>query len=393
MLRRSEIAGDLSVQLIEGEAELAALGSECERLASASRPRLPFATSNWLTLWWRYFREDRWLVRDRLFVHALRDAQGTLVALAPLMLTERPAAGPLRARCITFLGVDKNITELRGLICAPEHEGAAARALLEHLTKQSDAWDWFAWDGVRQGGEAHELLSGVSNFRWRREVADYVLTLPDSWDAFRATRSRNVKESLRKCYNSLIRDGHVLGFRVVSEADELPQALEGFFRLHTLRSRATDLADHADYFSQESARQLLRGLAATPERAPALRVFELRIAGQLVASRLGFLLGDELYLYFSGFDPAWARYSVMTTTVAEAIKWAIERKLRVVNLSAGTDVSKTRWGPTVVTTCCGILVSTHPRARLKWELAAGLNRRSRALTWFSPLFDFVRRRT
>jgi CelD/BcsL family acetyltransferase involved in cellulose biosynthesis len=393
MPQRSEIAGRLSVQLIESAAELATLGGECERLASASRPRLPFATSDWLRLWWQHFSEIRWLVRDRLFVHALRDEQGTLVALAPLMLTERPAAGPLRVRCITFLGVDKNITELRGLICAPEHEGPAARALLEHLNEHRDTWDWFAWDGVLQGGEAHQLLSEVSNFSWRRETADYVLELPQTWEQFRATRSRNVKESLRKCYNSLARDGHVFSFSVVSDATQLPAALEGFFRLHTLRSRATNLADHADYFTHEAPRGLLRALAATPERAPALRVFELRIGGQLVASRLGFLLGDELYLYFSGFDPAWARYSVMTTTVAETIKWAIERKLRIVNLSAGTDVSKTRWSPLVVTTCSGVLVSANARARFKWELVAGLNVRTRKLGWLSPMLEFARRRS
>jgi CelD/BcsL family acetyltransferase involved in cellulose biosynthesis len=36
----------------------------------------------------------------------------------------------------------------------------------------------------------------------------------------------------------------------------------------------------------------------------------------------------------------------MTTLVVEAIKWAIHKGLRTVNLSTGTDVSKLRWGPT-----------------------------------------------
>jgi hypothetical protein len=35
---------------------------------------------------------------------------------------------------------------------------------------------------------------------------------------------------------------------------------------------------------------------------------------------------------------------VMTTTVAEAIQYAIAEKLSTVSLSAGTDISKTRWG-------------------------------------------------
>jgi CelD/BcsL family acetyltransferase involved in cellulose biosynthesis len=36
----------------------------------------------------------------------------------------------------------------------------------------------------------------------------------------------------------------------------------------------------------------------------------------------------------------------MTTTVAEAIKHAIDKGLKTVNLSAGNDVSKTCWSPT-----------------------------------------------
>lgn len=64
-----------------------------------------------------------------------------------------------------------------------------------------------------------------------------------------------------------------------------------------------------------------------------------------MASRVGFALGHVLYLYFSGYDPTWSRYSVMTTTVAEAIRYAFEEGFKVVHLSAGTDESKLRWRP------------------------------------------------
>jgi hypothetical protein len=46
----------------------------------------------------------------------------------------------------------------------------------------------------------------------------------------------------------------------------------------------------------------------------AVRLFQLRIGAEIVASRIGFAVGDSIYLYYSGFDPAWGRYSVMTTT-------------------------------------------------------------------------------
>jgi CelD/BcsL family acetyltransferase involved in cellulose biosynthesis len=72
------------------------------------------------------------------------------------------------------------------------------------------------------------------------------------------------------------------------------------------------------------------------------------VEGQVVASRIGFALNDSLYLYFSGYHPRMSKYSVMTTCTAEAIKWAIQKGFKTINLSPGRDQSKLRWRPTEV---------------------------------------------
>jgi hypothetical protein len=64
-----------------------------------------------------------------------------------------------------------------------------------------------------------------------------------------------------------------------------------------------------------------------------------------VSSRLGFVVGNVLYLHYSGFDPAWARYSVMNTTTAEALKYSITNGIKTVNLSLHRERSKLRWRP------------------------------------------------
>ena len=152
----------LSVQLIDGPDALRTLAPDSDRLAFSMRPRVPFATNAWLSEWWSHFREARVLLKDRFFVHALRDQNGTLVALAPLVLTERPGAGPVRIRVVSFFGRDKNITELCGMICAPENEMAATRALLSHFAQRADEWDWFLWSGVHKQGEAYAALDRKS---------------------------------------------------------------------------------------------------------------------------------------------------------------------------------------------------------------------------------------
>ncbi|MEP7051391.1 MAG: GNAT family N-acetyltransferase [Pseudomonadota bacterium] len=381
----------LSVQRLTSPEALRSLADECTRLAAQMRPRLPFATPDWLTLWWRHYRENRLFVRDEFYVHAVRNEHGALVALAPLLVTERPAHGPLRCRNIAFFGADKNVTELRGLVCAPEDEAAATAALLTRLFEHSHEWDWLVWDGVRKGSEAHAALSKHPNFEWRRENTDYVLPLPGSWDDFRASRSRNIKESLRKCYNSLKRAGHHFQFRVVERPSELPAALNQFFALHQRRASASQLVRHQDVFATPHSRKFLLDLAARSGATTELRVFQLQIAGNVVASRVGFLMGDELYLYFSGYEPDWGDFSVMTTTVAESIKWAIEHQVRLVNLSPGTDVSKTRWGATPITTCDGVLLSNTKRGKVAFDLLSEVHRRSRQGTFLARLLSVAKR--
>ncbi len=380
------------VERLDGPQALHAIAAECDRIAARMQPRLPFATSDWLSLWWQHYREQRVLVRDRFFVHTVRDERGVLIALAPLMLTERPGSGPFRSRGVTFFGGDKNVTELRGLVCAPEHEGEAVRALLAHLWARGEDWDWLVWNGVRRGAEGHAVLEAAQNFEWLRETTDYVLPLPSTWEAFRGSRSRNIKESLRKCYNSLKREGHDFELRVSSDARELPAALGRFFELHARRAQAPDLVRHEDVFAIPRAREMLLALARRQSGALSLHAFELSIAGTVVASRLGFLLDDELYLYFSGYDPAWGAYSVMTTTVAEAIKWAISKQVRLVNLSPGTDISKTRWGASTITTSSGVLISPTRRGKAVFGVVGGLNQHSRPGTLLGKLFARARRK-
>ena len=381
----------LHVRLLEGPRQLRAIAGECDAVASRMQPRLPFATSSWLSCWWEHYRERRFLVRDRFFVHTVRDDENNLVALAPLMLTERPGSGPFRSRGLSFFGGDKNVTELRGLICAPEHEAAVVRALLAHLTQRQGEWDWLSWNGVSRDTEAYSVLNETRNFEWSRDTTDYVLPLPTTWEEFRAGRSRNIKESLRKCYNSLKRDGHEFSFRVVSEPSALPDALQQFFALHARRASASEFVRHEDVFAIPRAREFLSDLSSRPSASLSLRVFQLEIAGKVVAARLGFVLGDELYLYFSGYEPAWGAYSVMTTTVAEAIKWAIENRLKLVNLSPGTDVSKTRWGATAITTSNGMLLSATRRGKLAFAMLNELSERSRPGTLLAKVVERARR--
>jgi CelD/BcsL family acetyltransferase involved in cellulose biosynthesis len=356
------------IEKIETLEMLQALETEWRLLEKESGLGLPFLTWDWCVAWWQHLHEDKLAIRDTLFVRALRSGSGELVAIAPLMITRRPAVGPLCIRHLQFFGADPNITEVRGLLVRAEDRSEAHRALLAHLRELSRAWDTLMMSGVpMEDGVADVLTSVFPNAQWTKETPDFLLTMAPTWEEFRGKLSRNIKESLRKCYNSLKRDGHDFSLEVTSEPSQVPAALERFFFLHQARSELSGTVNHRNVFDAAMARRFLGEVCQRFAEKGTLRIFALKIGERTAAMRIGFVLGDSLYLYYSGYDPEFGKYSVMTTVVAEAIKYAIEHGFATVNLSTGNDVSKTRWSPSEVIFRQASIVSPSRRGELTHE--------------------------
>jgi len=340
---------------------------ESEWRAIEVHARTPFASWDWAVAWWAQLREDKLGVTDSLSIRTARTREGRLLAVAPMLLSRRPSFGPIRMRQLQFFGADPNITEQRGLVALPEWQAEAYQALVAHALRDADSWDSMLLSGVPADLDLGALASSPS-FEWRGQTTDYALTLPNSWAAFRANLPRNIKESLRKCYNSLKRDGLDFRLQVAESVSSVEPALKHFFALHAARSQLAETVHHFDIFSTASAQSFLADVCRRFAARGALRIFQLLIGDQVVAVRIGFVAGDTLYLYYSGYDPAFAQYSVMTTTVAEAIQYGILHGFSRINLSTGNDVSKARWSPTEHVTRQALITSNSRRAKLKHRM-------------------------
>ena len=355
-----------TVREVGSVGELHALRNEWRRIEDAQPLPLPFFSWEWSIAWWAHFPERGFRVRDRMFVHTVRDRAGALVAVAPLMITDRPGRGPVRTRFLQFFGADPNVTETRGVACMPEHDDGAHRALIDHLGR-SRAWDWMLWGGLHADRGGARAV-GEHATEWTGDVPCFYLELPPTWDELRSGLSRNIKESLRKCYNSLKRDGHEFTVDVARARDAIGPAVGHFLRLHRMRADVGGTVTHRNVFDSAPAEAFLRDVCSRFAQRDATRIVLLKIGGEVVAGRIGFVLGKTLYLYYSGYDPAWGKYSVMTTTVAEAIKYAIGEKLSIVNLSTGSDVSKTRWSPKEISFRSAVQVAPSLRGRLAYRV-------------------------
>jgi CelD/BcsL family acetyltransferase involved in cellulose biosynthesis len=290
----------------------------------------------------------------------VRQADGTCIAIVPLILTVR-RLGPVKIAALGLVGADPALTEIRNPLVAPGYEGETVRAVHSRLASMQ-GWDWIQWSGI--SAALAEAVSLEVTPHWYQTLDDYVLDLPSDWQEFRATLPRNIRESLRHCYNSLRREGHRFEFVVARDRVEVRSALNRFLQLHTLRANMPWGPVHPDRFAAHSLKAFLYAVCEGLAGRDAVRVFQLCIAGEVVASRIGFVIGDSLYFYYSGFDPAWARYSVMTTTMAEALRYSIANGLKTVNLSVTGDQAKERWRPRRIDYFSAVVARGSMRSRL-----------------------------
>jgi CelD/BcsL family acetyltransferase involved in cellulose biosynthesis len=332
----------ITVEAVTTVPGVRALRSCYDCLQRAAGNTLPFATYEWHLAWCNHVLNSNPRIHDQPNFLVVRNHAGECVAILPFILSRR-SVGPIKVAAVNLLGADPNITEIRAPVIVAGYEHLVARAVQQHLEK-IEAWDWVHWTGISEAfGEA---LSATCALQWQQSAQpDFILDLAPTWEQFRAGLKRNIRESLRHCYNSLKRDGHSFEFRVVESGAEVAVAVERFFELHALRAGSATSVKHRNNFSQRMLREFLHEVCERFAGSGNLRIFQLIIGSQVVATRIGFVTGDSIYLYCSGYDPEWARYSVMTTTVAEAIKYAIAQGLKTVNLSPVKEISKTRWGP------------------------------------------------
>ena len=70
----------------------------------------------------------------------------------------------------------------------------------------------------------------------------------------------------------------------------------------------------------------------------------LRVDGDIVGAQLWLERDNVMFVYYSGYEPAWARYSVAMITTLEIFKDAILRGVQRVEFLRGANHFKSRWG-------------------------------------------------
>ena len=366
---------ELRASCVQGFDAFLGLEPDWRALLKRASPGNPFLSWEWVSEWGRAFWDDQVItVLVYLGSHA--------VAIAPFFRGPSVPVPGLGATHLQLLGPrwGRNLLEMGSVLLDPAHAAEALTLAIEWLRVTAD-FDWI--EVAASGDDIATWQQALERCRLRSrtllEIATQVPVMPlgGAWEQMRPRLRRNIKESIRHAYNAPVRDGVVYAYREHRGAEGLDVVLDHFFRLHRERAAAPDCTPHGDLFSAPANQLFLRRVCLRLAEAGLLSVSMCEVEGDCVAVRINFEMNGTLYLYYSGFDPEWSGYSVMTFTTTEAIKSAMRRRLREVNFSPGVDQAKRRWDVTLIPLTRFSIIVDRRRSRARFALYRRLRRVSK----------------
>ena len=268
----------------------ASLEKSWQELLAACTTNHIFLTPQWQGAWWQAFGSGSQL----LLLSVQRDTE--LMGIVPLMRQEEK---------ISFIG-SSDVCDYMDLIARRGQEVAIFSQLLDYL----EPMDWNSID--LQSLLPHSLA--LSHFAPLAQQRGYLveitredvspqLFLPSSWEKYLSQLKRKDRHELKRKLRRLDQVKSTR-FYTIAEKGQLRQELAGFFELFKLSG-----GEKAGFMTDQR-RDFFEAMSHSLAEEGYIRLSFLEVGGILVASALCFDYENELYLYNSGYDPAYASLSV-----------------------------------------------------------------------------------
>ena len=312
------------------------LAGEWGALFGASSRAAVFLSPSWIRAWY-----DTLMPRgSRPAVVWTRNPDGALSGV--LALSCRPSRLP-GCSVYELAGEAVACGDHQDLLLAPGARGdAAGFALLEWIGDRLAGGALFrlrAMDADARLQAAAAVACSGRPPRRRVMVPDTIpqLELPGRFEEYEAQLAARRRKAIRRNRRQLERD-HAVEWVPASGA--IPDAaIEEWMSLHdrlwSSRRRRTALA-------QPALREFIRRFAREAAAHGWLRLYRMRVDGDLAAGLLVFRRGDRAYYYQSAWDPALADYGVGELVVTWAIRDAIEDGAQVFDFLRGAERYKFR---------------------------------------------------
>jgi len=313
------IAEQISTEILRGISQLEDIAEEWELLWRNDATSTPFQSPQWLIPWWRHFGQGD------LRVLAIRKQQ-KLRALLPFYLHEN-----------TLLMMGLGISDYLDVLSTNGEETllAVKQFLLDtrHEWKVCDFQQLRSESLLLKLGMPPDFQSSV----YPLEPCP-VLAIPENALNLQFV-PKNIRRNLHYYRQRLDKMGRV-GFECAT-ADSREHLLQAWIALHASRwhSRGGNGVLEGDAiarFHAEASAGLLE--------AGVLRLYALKLNGEVIGAFMGFHHAARAYYYLGGFNPAFAAFSPGALLIGHALEQAVCAGARAFDFLRGCESYKYAWG-------------------------------------------------
>jgi CelD/BcsL family acetyltransferase involved in cellulose biosynthesis len=296
------------------------IDSEIDCIWALRAERIPFLHPLWLRAWLAEFG-------DRFQPEFIACGGDASLAVAPLMRDDSR---------LTFVG-DPSICDFMDfavdLRCQDEAYDSLWRSLCREEWAELDLWGLRETSPTRGAITARAQAAGYQVVE-QVEATSPRVALPATWEDYQASLGKKDRHELRRKLRRLFDSGAGVEFEVYQEQADVNARMDDFLRLHT-GSRQ----DKAEFMSA-AMEAFFRRMTSSLAGEGLVRLFMLRLGGRPAASVLCFDAGSALYMYNSGYDPAYSGLSAGLLSKALCLKWAIENGYEALDFLRGAEPYK-----------------------------------------------------
>ncbi len=281
-----------------------------------------FVLPSWLKVWWQEFQPDA-----ELNLIAVRE-DAKIIGIAPLQVKDQQAL---------FIG-NVDVCDYMDFIVNPAREHEFCNTLLEDLKIRGIRS--LKLEHVRPDSLTMRTLIPVAQSRGLQVVchendSSAEMDLPATWEEYLASLPQKQRHEVKRKMRKLGEAGQA-EYTEVSQVT--PELTATFFRLFTesREDKARFLTDHMESFF----RSLIEEMAALG----ILTFGMLKIDGRVVAMFMGFNYNKTLFLYNSGYDPAYREFSVGLLSKIFGIRASIQRGFTRWDFLKGNEAYKYNLG-------------------------------------------------
>jgi CelD/BcsL family acetyltransferase involved in cellulose biosynthesis len=304
--------------------------TEWNALVDRSATNTIFQTLEWHASWWKT------LAGSARPVVLLAEAAGELVAVAPLMLSERRHLGRKR-RILEFIG--NGSSDYCDIIfdrMRPDALGSVGKWLIDN----DQEWDVISLRNVPSTSTTPQYLADVfDQGGYWTDLRPSQLAPTRLLGDRAADRALLNKKSVRRHHNALLRDGNLEFKNCVTTAEAL-EYLDVFFDQHIARR---SLTDDRSQFLDPRQRAFYRELVQTL-LSKGWVIFSVLLFDEApIAFHFGFEYGGRLIWYTPSFDMAYSKQSPGEVLLNQLLTYAMERDLSEFDFSIGDEPYKYRY--------------------------------------------------